>query len=165
MAQALLEDAPTLFLNAQLIDGYGGPPVEDGAVRVEDNKITHVGRTADWGENPDGNQRVIDLRGKALLPGLTEGHFHISFWGVRELRRRSRGGAEGCPPEHPGGLRRNQDVRARRRPAARAAGPPAGGDDVLPGGDPGPGPGGAHAQPADRGARARQRRRQALRRV
>src|SRR2546426_382798 len=85
MAQALLEDAPTLFLNAQLIDGYGGPPVEDGAVRVEDNRITHVGRTADWGENPDGNQRVIDLRGKALLPGLTEGHFHISFWGVREL--------------------------------------------------------------------------------
>ncbi len=85
MAQALLEDAPTLFLNAKLIDGSGGPPVEDGAVRVEDNRITHVGRTADWGENPDGNQRVIDLRGKALLPGLTEGHFHISFWGVREL--------------------------------------------------------------------------------
>src|SRR5256886_12125264 len=85
MAQALLEDAPTLFLNAKLIDGYGGKPVEDGAVRVEDNRITHVGRTADWGENPDGNQRVIDLEGKALLPGLTEGHFHISFWGVREL--------------------------------------------------------------------------------
>src|SRR5881396_3681083 len=85
MAQALLEDAPTLFLNAKLIDGYGGTPVEEGAVRVEDNRITHVGRTADWGENPDGNQRVIDLKGKALLPGLTEGHFHISFWGVREL--------------------------------------------------------------------------------
>src|SRR5712691_11039437 len=85
MAQALLEDAPTLFLNAKLIDGYGGKPVEDGAVRVEGNRITHVGRTADWGENPDGNQRVIDLKGKALLPGLTEGHFHISFWGVREL--------------------------------------------------------------------------------
>src|SRR5207253_1351186 len=65
--------------------GYGRTPVEDGAVRVEENRITHVGRTADWGENPDGNQRVIDLKGKALLPGLTEGHFHISFWGVREL--------------------------------------------------------------------------------
>src|SRR5436305_4234375 len=85
MTQALLEKAPTLFLNAKLIDGNGGPHVEDGAVRVEGNRITHVGRTADWGENPDGNQRVIDLKGKALLPGLTEGHFHISFWGVREL--------------------------------------------------------------------------------
>src|SRR6266702_3799342 len=85
MAQALLEEAPPLFLNAKLIDGYGGTPVEDGAVRVEDNRITHVGRTADFGENPDGNQRVLDLRGKALMPGLTDGHFHISFWGVREL--------------------------------------------------------------------------------
>ena len=28
---------------------------------------------------------MIDLERKALLPGLTEGHFHISFWGVREL--------------------------------------------------------------------------------
>src|SRR5437764_14408287 len=85
MAQAFLEQAPTLFLNAKLIDGNGGAPVEDGAVRVEGNRITHVGRTSDFGENPDGNQRVIDLRGKALMPGLTDGHFHISFWGVREL--------------------------------------------------------------------------------
>ena len=85
MAQGLLEQVPTLFLNAKLIDGNGGPPVEDGAVRVEGNRITHVGRATDWGENPDGNQRVIDLQGKTLLPGLTEGHFHISFWGVREL--------------------------------------------------------------------------------
>ena len=29
--------------------------------------------------------RVIDLDGKTLMPGLIEGHFHISFWGVREL--------------------------------------------------------------------------------
>jgi len=85
MAQALLEQAPTLFLNVNLIDGYGGDPVVNGAVRVEGNRITHVGKTADFGENPDGNQRVLDLKGKALMPGLVEGHFHISFWGVREL--------------------------------------------------------------------------------
>ena len=85
MAQAILEKAPTLFLNAKLIDGNGGPPAENAAVRVEGNRITHVGKTADWGENPDGNQRVLDLGGKALMPGLTEGHFHCSFWGVREL--------------------------------------------------------------------------------
>ena len=85
MAQAILEKAPTLFLNARLIDGSGAPPVENAAVRVEGTKITHVGKTADWPENPDGNQRVIDLQGKTLMPGLTEGHFHCSFWGVREL--------------------------------------------------------------------------------
>ena len=85
MTQALLDDAPTLFLNAKLVDGNGGPPVEDGAVSVEGNRITRVGRTSDWGENPNGNNRVVDLNGKTLMPGLTEGHFHISFWGVREL--------------------------------------------------------------------------------
>jgi imidazolonepropionase-like amidohydrolase len=85
MAQVLLEKAPTLLLNAKLIDGHGGPPVESAAVRVEGNVITHVGKTSDFGENPDGNQRVLDLDGKTLMPGLTEGHFHCSFWGVREL--------------------------------------------------------------------------------
>jgi hypothetical protein len=73
MAQALLEEAPTLFLNAKLIDGSGAPPVEDGAVRVEGKRIAQVGRTADWGENPNGNNRVVDLRGTGA-----SGSFRIS---------------------------------------------------------------------------------------
>ena len=243
MAQALLEEAPTLFINAKLIDGKGGEPVEDGAVRVEGNRITQVGRTRRLGREPEREQPVLDLKGKTLMPGLTEGHFHISFWGVRELpdldlklpgralddlrgeergarsalrvhlggqrrrpaprrrddprrdpggdhrraaarrlgprhlrderdarleplvlaardggprdlRRRRRRGPQGRPPEHQGGLRRRQDVRHRRGPAPRPPGHPAGGDDVLARGDQGGGPGGAHAQPADRGARA-----------
>jgi imidazolonepropionase-like amidohydrolase len=85
MSQALLEEAPTLLVNAKLIDGHGGPPIENGAVRVEGRRIMQVGRTADFGENPNGSGRVVDLKGKTLMPGLTEGHFHISFWGVREL--------------------------------------------------------------------------------
>lgn len=81
----LVRDAPTLFLNARLIDGHGGEPVDDAAVLVEGNQITRVGRTHDFGESPNGNMRVLDLAGKTLMPGLVEGHFHISFWGVREL--------------------------------------------------------------------------------
>ena len=81
----LVPDAPTLFLNARLIDGHGGTPVDGAAVRVEGNRITHVGRTTDFGESTNGNMRVVDLGGKTLMPGLIEGHFHISFWGVREL--------------------------------------------------------------------------------
>lgn len=81
----LIPDAPTLFLNARLIDGHGGDPVDDAAVLVEGTKIAKVGRTADFGESPNGNMRVLDLGGKTLMPGLIEGHFHISFWGVREL--------------------------------------------------------------------------------
>jgi imidazolonepropionase-like amidohydrolase len=85
MAQAFLESAPTLFINARLVDGNGGSPVENAAVRVEGSYITQVGTTADFGESPSDTSRVVDLRGKTLMPGLTEGHFHCSFWGVREL--------------------------------------------------------------------------------
>jgi imidazolonepropionase-like amidohydrolase len=81
----LIHDAPTLFLNAHLVDGQGGKPVQKGAVKVEGNRIAAVGKTADFGESPNGNMRVLDLGGKTLMPGLIEGHFHISFWGVREL--------------------------------------------------------------------------------
>jgi imidazolonepropionase-like amidohydrolase len=81
----LIPDAPTLFLNARLIDGNSGSPVEGAAVLVEGNKITRVGKTPDFGESPNGNMRVLDIGGKTLMPGLIEGHFHISFWGVREL--------------------------------------------------------------------------------
>jgi imidazolonepropionase-like amidohydrolase len=81
----LIPDPPTLFLNCRLIDGHGGEPIENAAVKVEGNLITAVGRTQDFGENPNGNMRVVDLEGKTLMPGLIEGHFHISFWGVREL--------------------------------------------------------------------------------
>jgi imidazolonepropionase-like amidohydrolase len=81
----LVPDAPTLFLNATLIDGNGGKPVKKAAVLAEGTKIVKVGKTADFGESPNGNMRVLDLEGKTLMPGLVEGHFHISFWGVREL--------------------------------------------------------------------------------
>ena len=81
----LIPDAPTLFVNARLIDGHGGTPVDGAAVLVEGNKIKRVGRTPDFGESQNGNARVVDLGGKTLMPGLIEGHFHISFWGAREL--------------------------------------------------------------------------------
>ena len=72
MAQVLLENAPTLFLNATLIDGNGGAPVENAAVRVDGNRITHVGKTTDFPGDVDGNQRVLDLQGKTIMPGLVE---------------------------------------------------------------------------------------------
>jgi imidazolonepropionase-like amidohydrolase len=81
----LIPDAPTLFLNAHLIDGNGGEPVHHAAVLVEDGKISKVGKTQDFPEGMNGNLRIVDLEGRTLMPGLIEGHFHISFWGVREL--------------------------------------------------------------------------------
>ena len=46
----LIPDAPTLFLNAHLIDGNGGKPVKKAGVLVEGTTITKVGKTSDFGE-------------------------------------------------------------------------------------------------------------------
>jgi imidazolonepropionase-like amidohydrolase len=81
----VLAEAPTLFLNARLIDGNGGDPVEGAAVQVEGNKITLVGKTSDFGPNPDGNRRIVDLEGKTLMPGMVEAHIHVSYWGAKDL--------------------------------------------------------------------------------
>ncbi len=82
----LIPDAPTLFLNARLIDGNRRR--SRSRTRPSSSRATgspKVGKTPDFGESPNGNMRVLDLAGKTLMPGLIEGHFHISFWGVREL--------------------------------------------------------------------------------
>ena len=73
----VLTEAPTLFLNARLIDGHGGEPVEGAAVQVDGNKIALVGKTSDFPANPDGNRRIVDLEGKTLMPGMEIGRAHV----------------------------------------------------------------------------------------
>ena len=61
-AQALVIEGGTL------IDGNGGPPVENSVVVIEDNEITRVGEVGQ-GRYPRGAE-IIDARGKFVLPGL-----------------------------------------------------------------------------------------------
>ena len=49
----LIPDAPTLFTQRRLIDGNGGKPVENAAVKVEGNLITAVGTTARLRREPE----------------------------------------------------------------------------------------------------------------
>ena len=63
----------TLFLNALLLDGRGGYQERSGLL-VEDTRIAAVGpnlagRTRDAG-------MVIDLQGRALMPGMIDTHCH-----------------------------------------------------------------------------------------
>ena len=48
--------------------------VFDGSVGIQDGKITHVSKTI--GESAN---RVIDAKGKLLLPGLIDGHTHMEM--------------------------------------------------------------------------------------
>lgn len=54
-------------------------PVEHGAVRIEDGRITHVG-TVEAAVAPGGHRR-LDFPGHTLLPGLIDAHVHLALPG------------------------------------------------------------------------------------
>jgi len=72
---------PLAITGATLIDGNGGAPVSNVTVVIEGDKITAVG-TPDKVKVPRG-AKIIDARGKFLLPGLWEMHAHFEQveWG------------------------------------------------------------------------------------
>ncbi len=63
-----------------LIDGTGGPPVNDASVLVNDQgRIEAVGPRGAVALPPD--CRVIDITGLTLLPGLIDCHDHLTSFG------------------------------------------------------------------------------------
>lgn len=68
------------LLKGRIIDGSLNPPVEDGAVVVEGERISWVGKTQDLPAHYNENEyTLIDLPGRSIMPGLIDGHTHISF--------------------------------------------------------------------------------------
>lgn len=63
------------LVGGRLIDGYGGPPLEDSVILISGNRISAVGRRGALAVPPDA--RVVDARGKSVLPGLWEAHGHL----------------------------------------------------------------------------------------
>ncbi|MFD8816821.1 amidohydrolase [Streptomyces sp. NPDC059627] len=62
--------------------GAGGPPV---AVRVADGRVTHVVPEQGAVESAAG-ERVLDLDGRVLLPGLWDAHVHLAEWASARRR-------------------------------------------------------------------------------
>src|SRR4029453_16543497 len=58
-----------------LVDGRGGPPINDSVVVVQGDRITGVGNRLSAKMPADAE--VIDAKGLTLLPGLIDSHFHI----------------------------------------------------------------------------------------
>jgi imidazolonepropionase-like amidohydrolase len=70
------QPAKSLVLDhVRLIDGTGGPPVEDGRIVIAGNEISAAGPAAST-PVPPGSEHV-DLTGKTVIPGLIDLHFHI----------------------------------------------------------------------------------------
>jgi imidazolonepropionase-like amidohydrolase len=70
--------AETVVLRgARLIDGTGSPPREDAAVVVKGDRIAAVGPARKI-KIPRG-ARVVDARGKTIVPGLINAHGHVGL--------------------------------------------------------------------------------------
>ena len=64
----------------RILDGYGGPPIENGVILVSGDRITAVG-PASAVAVPAG-VRTIDANGMTVLPGLIDMHVHLQILGT-----------------------------------------------------------------------------------
>jgi len=69
----------TIIVGARIWDAGGAAPF-DGDVLVEGNIVRAVSRSS--GQIPQAGRQVIDAKGMFLMPGLVEGHAHLSFESV-----------------------------------------------------------------------------------
>ena len=65
------------FSGARIIDGNGGPPIENGILVVDGDRVAAVGVV---GEIPIPKQaEVVDLTGRTVIPGLISAHSHLGL--------------------------------------------------------------------------------------
>jgi imidazolonepropionase-like amidohydrolase len=83
------------LVGATLIDGTGGPPLQDAAILIRGGKIEAVGAHAALDLSK--GMKQVDLAGRWIIPGLIDAHAHVSpaagwapsrylAWGVTTVR-------------------------------------------------------------------------------
>lgn len=79
------QPADQALVGGRILDGYGGPPIEDGIILLSGEEIVAVGREGDMAVPP--GAEVIDTEGMTLLPGLFDMHVHLMILGHGEYGR------------------------------------------------------------------------------
>jgi imidazolonepropionase-like amidohydrolase len=74
-----IQAQPLVLAGGRLIDGYGGPPIENAVVIIEGNRIKAVAREGSIAI-PAG-ARVIDTNGYTVMPGMMDMHVHLMIVG------------------------------------------------------------------------------------
>jgi imidazolonepropionase-like amidohydrolase len=75
-ARVLSAQTVTAIVHGQVIDGNGGPPLADAVVLVRGDRIVAVGPGTVV--SVPASARVIDARGRTVMPGLADLHVHLS---------------------------------------------------------------------------------------
>ena len=70
-----------LIKAGRLIDGKGGPPIQDGAVLVQGDKIIAVGPVGEVVAPEGATVETYDYPGKTVMPGMIDCHTHHNGFG------------------------------------------------------------------------------------
>jgi imidazolonepropionase-like amidohydrolase len=71
-------DGAVLFEHVEVFDGTGAPRFP-GSVLVRGNRIAAIVPGNEPVDAPDAHLTVVDGRGRTLMPGLVEGHAHLTW--------------------------------------------------------------------------------------
>ncbi|MFX1520366.1 MAG: amidohydrolase [Promethearchaeota archaeon] len=74
---------PIVIENGTLIDGTGRPAIQNSVVVISGSKIIDVGLTD--GINIPKDAKVINAKGKTVLPGFIDSHAHFILLGLKVL--------------------------------------------------------------------------------
>jgi imidazolonepropionase-like amidohydrolase len=69
------DDKPIAIVHGTLIDGLGGPPVDDATVIFRGTTIEYAGPAR--GASVPSDARIIDAKGRTVMPGLADLHVHL----------------------------------------------------------------------------------------
>lgn len=70
---------PIALVGGRIVDGFGGPLIEDGVVVMRDGRVVALGRAGEVAVPPDAE--VISTEGMTVLPGLIDMHVHLQLLG------------------------------------------------------------------------------------
>lgn len=84
--QRAANNSVTLALvGGRVLDGYGGPVIENGVILIAGERISRIGPAA--AVPVPAGVRVIDTNGMTVMPGLFDMHVHLHILGHADYRR------------------------------------------------------------------------------
>jgi imidazolonepropionase-like amidohydrolase len=72
-------------VGGRIVDGFGGPVIENGVVLIAGDRIAAVGREGELAV-PAG-ATIVDANGMTVMPGLIDMHVHLHILGHGDYRR------------------------------------------------------------------------------
>ena len=85
-----------VYYNGDIITMQGDKPIYVDALVVKDDKINYTGDSDKAMKIAGVGHKMVDLKGKTLLPGFIDGHAHFANFGVQAI------GAQILPPPDAG---------------------------------------------------------------